>query len=186
MEDYNWKAASEQDQMQHVRQASVAQLSVIMREYNWSLYPESVLGWISAQKGIGLSAAMSAFFNGDPWRFNYLPKRDVSNEYSGVVRLLDTINRRINAGFYLPDPVPLCTSDMHKLDAWLDHQREDLRDHRRGRWVIEPEVLDPLFASKRAAVEEQLRREPMVQISGAEDEDQKSFSLKKLVRPLAS
>ena len=186
MEDFDWKAASEQDQMRQVRQATTAQLSAAMRDYDWALYPETVLGWISAQKGIGLSAAISAFFNGDPWRFNYLPKRDVAQEYHGVVSLLDTINRRINAGFYLPDLVPLCAQDMAKLDAWLANQRHDLRDHRSGRWLIESDVLDPLFASKRAAIEDELRREAGIQISGAELKDDKSLSLKKLVRPLAN
>ncbi|MDQ2089159.1 hypothetical protein [Marimonas arenosa] len=187
--EFDWTATSCEEQMRHARAASTIARDRIMREYDWSLHPEVVLGWLSAQKGIGLGSALSAFFNGDPWRFNYLPKRDVSAEYRGVASLLDSICQRINAGFYLPDLAPMCPQNMNKLDAWVTNQRHDLRDHRRGRWVIESEVLDPLFASKRAAIEEELRRERALQAKAAEAEKagaaSKSFSLKKLVKPLA-
>lgn len=185
IDEFDWASASVQEQMRHVRAATTAQLSMIMREYDWSQFPESILGWVSAQKGIGLNSAISAFFNGDPRRFNYLPKRDVNGDYRGVASLLDAICLRINAGFYLPDPVPLCAQDMSKLDAWIANQRRDLREHRCGRWVIEPDVLDPMFASKRRALEEELRRETERDAGDGDAQARKGPLLKKLVGPLA-
>ena len=185
MDDFDWHSATREEQLRAVRAAKPAELNKVMRDYDWSLNPVTVLNHVSAQKGIGLSAALSAFFNGDPWRFNYLPKRDVSEEFRGVASLLDAICQRINAGFYLPDLVPLCAQDMTKLDAWVANQSRDLRQHLRGRWVIETEVLDPLFAGKRAAMEEALRREVGQAAVAAKSGKANGFKVKGLVGPQA-
>ena len=157
-QEFDWKTTSDIEHLRHVRAMNLAERNIVMRKYNWSHHPVQVLGWLSAQKGIGLNSAIACFFNGDPWRFNYLPKRDVGDEYLGQIKLLDAILQRINAGFYLPDTNP-CERAMSRLDAWLKYQREDYRDHRRGRWVIEAHALEPLLACKRAEIENELRRE---------------------------
>lgn len=178
--EFDWKAATVEEQMRWVRAAPVHELSAVMRYYDWSLYPETVLGWVSAQKGIELSAALAAFFNGDPWRFNYVPKRDVSEEYHGIVRLLDTICRRINAGFYLPDSHG-CIGGLPRLGSWMENQRVDVRSRLCGRWVIHPEVLDPMLTRDRKAMEEELRRE----IGDDAEGQSKGFRLREIIAPLA-
>lgn len=185
--DFDWNSATCEEQVRQVRSVSQIERDRVMREYDWSQHPEAVLGWLSAQKGIGLSSALSAFFNGDPWRFNYLPKRDVSAEFCGEASLLDSICRRINAGFYLPDMAPLCPQNMGRLEAWVANQRQDIREHRRGRWVIEDEALEPMFACKRAEMEEALRLELASQAEAATAASPvlKKLSLKRLAGSLA-
>ena len=185
MTENDFSGMSREDQMNCVRGASASELNVIMREYDWEQYPEAVLGWISAQKGIALSSAMGAFFNGDPWRFNYLPKRDVGAEFRCTTSLLDSICQRINAGFYLPETDQPCEKSMQKLNLWVENQKRDLRAHRRGRWVIEVEVLEPMLQCQRAAIETELRREPAYRIKENEPVGHRGFSLKKLAGPLA-
>ncbi|MEZ5715473.1 MAG: hypothetical protein R3D85_10060 [Paracoccaceae bacterium] len=181
LDEFDWKTTTREEQLERLRGASQAELNRVMREYDWSLYPGAVLGHVAAKRGIGLSAALSAFFNGDPWRFNYLPKRDVGEVFRTQASLLDAICQRINAGFYLPDLAPLCRQDVARLDAWIANQRHDQRDHRRGRWVIEDQALEPLYAAKRAELEEAVRRETeAVQGAEAQKAAAKRFSLKGL------
>lgn len=181
LDDFDWKASTREEQLARLRVASVAELNRVMRDYDWALFPGAVLGHVSAKRGIGLSAALSAFFNGDPWRFNYLPKRDVGEVFRNQASLLDAICQRINAGFYLPDLAPLCVQDMARLEAWVANQRHDMREHRRGRWVIEDQALEPLYAAKRAELEEAVRRETeAARRAEAENAAAKRFSLKGL------
>ena len=119
--EFDWASASEAEQAQYVRRMSVYEHDKVMRTYDWSQYPVTVLGWLKTQKGIGLHSALACFFNGDPWRFNYLPKHDVGEAYQEEVKLLDGICQRINAGFYLPDTIP-CETAMKRLEAWLKSQ----------------------------------------------------------------
>ncbi|PIE14431.1 MAG: hypothetical protein CSA70_01355 [Rhodobacterales bacterium] len=140
----NWDTAKEIEQLHAVRKADAQQLDGLMRAYDWNRFPESVLGWAVAQQGIGLSAAITAFFNADPMRFNYVPSRDIPAAHHGVCRLLDTICLRINAGFYLPE------AEAHeqcpdRLAAWMMYQQEDAKEGRRGRWVFDPDLLTPML-----------------------------------------
>ncbi|WP_378213329.1 hypothetical protein U5922_004355 [Aquicoccus sp. G2-2] len=140
---FDWAGADEDEQMRKVRALSEDERNTLMRSYDWAHRPESVIGWLSAQKGIELGAALAAFFNGDPMRFNYVHPRDVAKDYAGEIRLLDAIHHRINAGFYLPHP-KFSETGMRLLDKWLQYQKEDLRARQRGRWVFDRAVLEPI------------------------------------------
>ncbi|MDU8926426.1 hypothetical protein RXV86_03415 [Alisedimentitalea sp. MJ-SS2] len=189
MSQEEFSGLNREEQLKHVQSASVDERNEIMRAYDWEQYPEAVLGWISAQKGITLNTALLAFFKGDPWRFNYLPKRDVGAEFRSTASLLDSICQRINAGFYLPGADQPCEIGLRKLDKWVENQRRDQRTHRRGRWVIEAEVLDPILTCKRRAMENELRREAEAEVAEATpaapiESRSRGFSLKKLAGAL--
>lgn len=141
----DWNNSSERVQLDAVRRARPDELNQILCEYDWSLYPETVLGWASAQRGITLCAAITGFFNADPMRFNYLPRSDVPAQYHGICRLLDTMAQRVNAGFYLPNVTHIPCIQQKTLRAWMHYQQEDVIDNRRGRWVFEDELIAPLL-----------------------------------------
>ena len=98
---FNWSASTEVDHLAQARALSPDDLRVMVKTYDWSYYPDAVLGWAMAQKGIDLCSAMTVFFNGEPERFNYMPKRHVPEAHRGAARVLDNICLRINSGFYL-------------------------------------------------------------------------------------
>ena len=112
--------------------------------YDWAHYPEPVLGWAMAQRGVELATALRVFFNGGPERFNYIPKREVSEAYRGATRVLDNICLRINSGFYLvyPGREPACGKELHR---WLTYQQADRDEDRRGRWILDEEILEPML-----------------------------------------
>ena len=97
-----------------------------------------------AQRGIDLCTALSVFFNGDPGRFNYMPKPHVPEPYRGVARVLDNICLRVNSGFYLiyPGKLPCC---QHRLSKWLSYQQADRDEGRRGRWMLDERILEPML-----------------------------------------
>ncbi|WP_372675040.1 hypothetical protein [Aquicoccus sp.] len=141
----DWTNSSEREQLAAVRRAWPEELNQILCEYDWSLYPETVLGWASAQRGITLCAAITSFFNADPMRFNYLPRSDVPAQYHGICRLLDAMAQRVNAGFYLPNVTHVPCTQQKTLRNWMYYQQEDVIDNRRGRWVFEEELIEPLL-----------------------------------------
>ncbi|WP_137702033.1 hypothetical protein [Marimonas lutisalis] len=171
--DIDWNEAGEDEQLRAVRKATTAQLNQLLRSYDWSLFHESVLGWAMAQKGLDMSAALSAFFNGDPMRFNYVPNSDVPASHRGICRLLDSIAQRVNAGFYLPGTIEMRQDGLSKLHAWIYYQQEDVADRRRGRWVFDEETLEPILHPHRSEPSEPLEAEPEAR-----------FSLGQMVRPL--
>ena len=173
---FDWAGASEAEQKSRVRKADGNELNAVMRFYDWSLYPDTVIGWAAAQKGIELGAALAAFFNGDPMRFNYVPKRDIPAHYGAVVRLLDTIVQRINAGFYLPHPV-FCDEKQPKLEAWMRYQNEDNRMRQSGRWVFDRDMLEPILGPQVIGFDTEPREPEAAEGDG--------FSIKSLLKPLA-
>lgn len=170
----DWADTDEAEQSSRIRKASIDELNVVMRFYDWSLYPQTVIGWAAAQQGIELGAALAAFFNGDPMRFNYVPKRDVSGEYAPTVRLLDTIFQRINAGFYLPHPL-FCEEKLIKLETWMKYQREDARQRQRGRWMFDQDMLEPILGTQVIGFDTKPR---------APEDTQSKLSIKSLLKPL--
>lgn len=171
---FDWADASKAEQERRIRESQPDELNAVMRYYDWSKYPQTVIGWASAQQGIELGAALAAFFNGDPMRFNYVRKRDVPKEYAETVRLLDNIIQRINAGFYLPDPL-FCKEKLVKLEKWMQYQIEDTRDHKQGRWVFQRQVLEPILGPQVIGFDLELR-EP--------EEVESQFSIRGLLKPL--
>lgn len=143
--EFDWTNVGEVESFARARRAGPDELNEIMSRYDWRLHPETVVGWASAQQGVSLAAAMTAFFNGDPSRFNYMPKSDVPDLHRGTVRLLDTLVLRINAGFYLPTQLT-CEKRLKQLERWLHYQNEDAREGRCGRWVFNEEMIAPLFS----------------------------------------
>jgi len=150
---FQWPTQDRDARMAMVRRASEAELRRMARGCDWADQSDSLLGWVMAQKGIDLGSALTAFFNGDPGRFNYLPKRDVPVEHRGAARLLDTICLRVNSGFYLPSPGQP-PADCARLRAWLAFQRSDRDEGRRGRWVLDEAVVRRATEGTRAPADE--------------------------------
>src|SRR6056297_301316 len=146
-EDFDWQSGTEEAHLAMARQAGPAQLRDLARRYDWSMYPEAVLGWVMAQACVDLGSALTAFFNGDPERFNYIPKRQVTEEYQGVAILLDNIVRRVNSGFYLVDPGRDVAS-RKTLAKWLTYQEADRLEGRQGRYVLDEAILSTLLEDR--------------------------------------
>ena len=111
-------------------------------------------------RGPGFDIALTVFLNGEPERFNYMPKRDVPDGYRGVVRLLDNICRRVNSGFYLADPnSPM--SDRKRVTKWLAYQADDRCEGSVGRWQLDERILEPLLHDTlRLEVPEEQKKQP--------------------------
>jgi len=146
-EVFDWQSGTREAHLEMARQASPAQLRALARRYDWSMYPETVLGWVMAQACIDLGSALTAFFNGDPERFNYIPKRQVTAPYEGVASLLDNIVRRVNSGFYLVDPGRDVAS-RKTLAKWLAYQDTDRSEGRQGRYVLDEAILSTLLEDR--------------------------------------
>lgn len=139
-EDIDWASGTSDTQLALARCATPDQLRNMVWSYDWRLYPEEVLGWAMAQKTIDLGSALTCFLNGDPERFNYLPKRDVPAKFRGVARLLDNICLRVNSGFYLCIPKST-VAQTKRLESWLTYQEEDRKENLKGRWILDEQVL---------------------------------------------
>lgn len=172
----DWINSSEYEQLDTVRRAWPEELNQVLCEYDWSLYPETVLGWACAQRDVTLCAAVTCFFNADPMRFNYLPRSDVPGQYHGICRLLDAMAQRVNAGFYLPNVTHIPCIQHKALRNWMYYQKEDVIDNRRGRWVFDEELIEPLLNPAQKAKPKPARR--------AEREDSIFPDLGALVKPL--
>ena len=142
--EFDWDNGSEKEQLQMVRQGTTEELRALAVSYDWTKYPQTVLGWIMAQKGIDLATAMRVFLNGDPKRYNYVGKRDVPAAHRATCNLLDTICLRINSGFYLPWP-ELQLHEPQVVRIWLRYQLEDQSEGKCGRWVFDEELLHHLL-----------------------------------------
>ncbi|WP_306150898.1 hypothetical protein [Roseovarius sp. MMSF_3281] len=143
-EGYDWSTGSEAEHLALVQKVPREDLPGLARAYDWSMHPEAVLGWIMAQKGIDLGAALEAFFNGEPERFNYIRKRDVPPEFRGAARVLDNICLRVNSGFYLAYPHQDIAA-RKRVARWLEFQQSDREEGRRGRWILDERILSTLL-----------------------------------------
>ncbi|WP_210879089.1 hypothetical protein [Roseovarius autotrophicus] len=128
-------------------------------ESAWSDGDLDGLGRVMSRRETDLSTAVCVFFQGEPERFNYLPKRDVPAAFHGIVRLLDNICMRVNSGFYLPHPErPLfCRAT---LGTWLDNQHADAAQGRRGRWTLDERVLAAILDPSRCVALETICPRP--------------------------
>ena len=137
-----WARAGAAAQLEAVRAAPPAVQRDVARRYDWDQHPETVLGWIMAQRHVDLATALVVFLAGRPERFNYMAKRTVPADAAARCRLIDNVCQRINCGFYLPagpaDPA------LHaRAGAWLAAQQRDRQQGCRGRWVLEEAILGP-------------------------------------------
>lgn len=143
-ENFDWHQGSAEEHLAMARLGTPDQICELARSYSWFQHPETVLGWIMAQKCVDLGTALVVFLNGEPERFNYMPKRDIPEGYRGVVRLLDNICRRANSGFYLADPN--CPApDRKRISKWLTYQLADRDEGSQGRWQLEEDILEPIL-----------------------------------------
>lgn len=140
---FDWSNGTLGDQQRMARQSTPDQLRRLARSYDWRLYPEDILGWIMAQKSVDLGSALSAFLNGEPERFNYIPKRDVPEHHRAAARVLDNICLRVNSGFYLFLPGMGVDND-RRLNRWLTYQKIDRAENRCGRWILDERILETL------------------------------------------
>lgn len=143
-ERFDWTRGGAEDHLMMARQGTPAQIRELARCYDWFQHPERVLGWIMAQKFVDLGTALMVFLNGEPERFNYMPKRDVPEGYRGVARLLDNICQRVNSGYYLVDPQSP-VGDIRRIRKWVVYQEADRAEGRLGRWQLEEDILEPLL-----------------------------------------
>ena len=146
-ERFDWSTATESEQLAMAQKGNEEQLCALARKYDWSMYPETVLGWIMAQKCIDLSTALAVFLNGEPERFNYLPQRAIPRTYRETTRMLDNLCLRINCGFYLARPDRILRRRA-RLENWLAFQEADKAEGRQGRWVLDPAILAPVLAEQ--------------------------------------
>ena len=142
-ESLDWANGTPGDQKRMAQRANPEQLRAIARTYDWRLYPEEVLGWVMAQKSVDLGTALSAFLNGEPERFNYMPKRDVPEQHRATARVLDNICLRVNSGFYLASDGQ-DVSNARRLERWLEYQEIDRAEGRRGRWILDEGIVASL------------------------------------------
>ncbi len=143
-EGYDWTTGSEAEHLALAQNVAPEDLPGLARSYDWSKHPEAVLGWVMSQKGIDLGAALEAFFNGEPERFNYIRKRDVPPEFRGAARVLDNICLRVNSGFYLAYPHQDIAA-RKRVARWLEFQQTDREEGRRGRWILDERILSTLL-----------------------------------------
>ncbi|WP_338548553.1 hypothetical protein [Roseovarius phycicola] len=141
--DFDWSKGTPDEQLELAQTGTDDELRALAMAYDWGAYPQTVLSWIMAQKCMDLGSAVSAFLNGEPERFNYMPKRDVPEKWKATARLLDNICLRVNSGFYLawPDRGVL---DRRRLDRWLIAQAKDREDNRQGRYVLDEAIIATL------------------------------------------
>lgn len=154
----NWRIGTAESHVAVMRNADRRDLAALAHSYDWSAHPETVLGWVMAQKCIDLGMAIGVFFDGGPERFNYLPKRAVPRCYGPGARALDNICLRINSGFYLPC-VEGDSVDFVRLSNWLAAQRADRAEGACGRWVLDEAIvarLDDGAARQRASAREEV------------------------------
>ncbi len=149
LDNFDLDAASQQDHLDLVHGLPPHALCDFARRYDWRLYPEVVLGWVMAQKGIDLGTALATFLNGGPERFNYFHKRDVPPQYLGTARLLDNICLRINSGYYLvaPDAGDAPSAERQKVQKWLAIQQMDRSEGTSGRWVLDDSIVAALLGN---------------------------------------
>ncbi len=139
---FAWSNQTQEEQIEMAHRASRDDLRLMARAYDWSNDPERVLGWIMSKKSIDLGSALTVFFNGDPARFNYLPKRDIPEEYNSITTLLDNICLRVNSGFYRISP-SLRVDGRKRMEVWLLFQAEDRMDGLQGRWILDEGIVRP-------------------------------------------
>lgn len=144
---FDWSTGTDQEHLAQARKVRREDLPRLAREYDWSMHPETVLGWVMAQKGIDLGAALDVFFKGEPERFNYMRKTDVPQEFRGAARVLDNICLRVNSGFYLAYPNQDIAA-RKRVARWLKFQQVDRDEGRRGRWILDERILGTLLENR--------------------------------------
>ncbi len=142
-QDFDWSKGTPEEQLDMAQTGTDQELRALAMAYDWRVHPDVVLNWIMAQKCIDLGSAITAFLNGEPERFNYMPKRDVPERWKPTARLLDNICLRVNSGFYLawPDRGVL---DQRRLGRWLIAQAKDREENRQGRYVLDEAIVATL------------------------------------------
>lgn len=142
---FAWSNQSREEQLQMAYHASREDLRLMARAFDWSSDHDCVLNWMMANKAMDLASALTVFFNGDPARFNYLSKQEVPLEYESVTKLLDNICLRINSGFYRASNA-VRVDNRHRLERWLVFQSADRDEGRRGRWILDEDIVERAFA----------------------------------------
>ena len=143
----NISTAAPEDQLAYLRGCTHDEARSFLRAYDWSGDPRRVLGWVMAQKFMDLGTALTVFLNGQPNRFNYLPKRDIPEELVDTALMLDSICLRLNSGFYLVWP-DLDVDDRSRIIRWLETQAEDRQEGRQGRYILDERIIATLLENE--------------------------------------
>ncbi|QFT92594.1 hypothetical protein FIU86_07055 [Roseovarius sp. THAF9] len=141
-----WTAAPE-EQLSYLRGCTQVQARRFLRAYDWSGDPRRVIGWGMAQKFMDLGTALTVFLNGEPHRFNYMPKREIPEELAGTALMLDSICLRLNSGFYLVWP-DQDVEDRSRIMRWLETQAEDRQEGRQGRYILDERIVATLLENE--------------------------------------
>ena len=137
---FAWSNQTLEEQLQMAHHASREDLRLMARAFDWYTDHESVLNWMMANKSMDLASAITVFFNGDPARFNYVSKRGVPLEHRCATKLLDNICLRINSGFYRASN-SVRVDNRQRLDRWMMFQQADRIEGRRGRWILDEDIV---------------------------------------------
>lgn len=143
-DEFDWSRGTEDDHLAMARRANDDQLRQLARCYDWGMYPVSVLGWVMALTSVDLGTALTVFLNGEPERFNYIPKHHVPQDYRDIARMLDNICLRVNSGFYLAHP-ERDVSSRKRLADWVTYQKADQAEGRQGRYTFNEDILTTLL-----------------------------------------
>ena len=141
----DWRGEEIDDLLSQVRGGSLSDRRREALSFDWNRGDLSRLGWIMAQKGMDLGTATRVFLNGEPAKWRSIPARQVPPETRPRVNLLDTIHRRIMAGFYLPDPeLGIDDALRAEIRLWVGQQETDAMEGRIGRWQFRIDQFEPL------------------------------------------
>ena len=148
---FDWAQGNATSRIEILRRLRPQDLREIALGCPWTAESERVMGWIMAQRGIDLATAVSVFLSAGPERFNDLAKRDVPAPHRPTARVLDNICLRINSGFYLMDvPAAPAQEELHdRLRRWVKAQTGDRECRRRGRWILDEQIVEELWCTHR-------------------------------------
>ncbi|MEL6434321.1 MAG: hypothetical protein AAFQ28_11030 [Pseudomonadota bacterium] len=167
---FAWSNQSCEEQLQMAYSSSREDLRMMARAFDWSTDHEAVLSWIMAHKYMDLASALTVFFNGDPARFNYMPRRHIPEEFLAQTSLLDNICLRINSGFYRKSNTAR-VENRDRLERWLHFQSADRKEGRRGRWILDEAIIERALAPAEVAFHMQESQSPSPQYPFAAEQD---------------
>jgi hypothetical protein len=110
--------------------------------FDWDAGDPDHLRRMMTRATVDLETAVLVFFNGTPERYNMVAKSDLLPPAQARCNLLDSIHRRIDCGFYLPDPERGLGLARRGLQDWIARQDRDDTEGRSGRWIFGPDLLE--------------------------------------------
>lgn len=143
----DWTSLAPERQISMLKKLKPDMLCTFVRRLSPDELDISVLRWVAARQELDLGTALSLFFAFNPKRYNLLPRNGFPEEARARCAVIDVLCQRINCGFYIP--IASRKVDNPALVAdWLRRQDDDKDIGRRGRWVFDPEILEPMLTDR--------------------------------------